>query len=292
MKITFELVAGLTISLIVLLLLFLFIFTSKTGIREISDSQICKQSLKMNAYVRYDKLSGYEDIKCPTLFIEINEKNTNNKKVVFETLALALADTWNEFLEGKEELFATETQDYCVVRRVVEFDDSVVHKGFFDYLLQHNPPSVRKPYFSYLTDIDVTKDIISATSNMELKNADIIDTSTPYAAVFLLSKKENIGKLLGAQIGAETGGVIGLATGTTITYLSAGIGVIPALKIVSAGVAAGTTIGGSIGFLLGSSYPADWNSAIILIPYTQENLNSLDCTKLPVSVVQTTKAAG
>lgn len=292
MKITFQVIAAVAIGLFVLALLSLYLQTSKIGLRDISDSSICKQSVKMNARLRFDKLITETEIKCPTLFIELNSKQTNNEEAVFRTLALALSDTWNEFLEGKEEVFNTATEDYCVVRRVIEFDGKVVHKGFFDYLLQHNPPTIKKPYFTYLTNVDVDKNVITGSQNLELKKNDFIDTSTPYAAVFVMSKKENIGKVLGAQIGGTIGGTLGLAAGAVITFKTAGIGVIGATKVALAGIGAGTIAGGSLGFLLGSEYPANWASAMILIPYTQENLNSLDCTKLPVSVVQTAKAAG
>lgn len=288
----FQIMASVIIGMVVLVLLVFFLGASKASLRDVSDSSICKESVKLNARLRFDKLMTETEIKCPTLFIELDKKQANNEKAVFNTLALALTDTWDEFLEGKEEIFNTATEDYCVVRRVVEFDDKAKHEGFFDYLLQHNPPNIKKPYFTYLTNVDVTKDVAIANSNIELRKSDVIDTSTPYAAVFIMSKKENIGKVLGAQMGAAAGGTLGLVGGLGIVYVSGGFGVVEAAQLTMSGIGAGTMAGGSLGFLLGSEYPANWASAMVLIPYTQENLNSLNCTKLPVSVVQTEKAAG
>ena len=264
--------SAIILSVVVLILYMAFLFTYRQGVRDLTDSEICKTSVTSNAFLRYDKISGKIDIKCPTLYVP---SDSSKKNVVFQTLALSLADTWNEFLEGKSEIFDTTTDDYCVIRRVIEFKQANKFQGFFDYLLQNNPPNIGRPYFTYLTSISVDKGARTLRDNINLKQADVIDTSTPYAAVFVMAKTKNIGKVEGAEIGAGVLG--GLAT---VGVIGSGVGIPLGATIIASGLATGSYGG----FILGSSSAADWTSAMLLVPYNQESLNKLNCIKLPVGV--------
>ncbi len=277
------------LSLVVLVLILAFIKSTNEGTRDIIDKQTCKQSVEANAFFRYDKLTMKTDIKCPTKFIK---SSADNKNAVFETLALAMADTWDEFLMGKQEIFDTNTQNYCVIRRVVQFENPDEYSGFFDYLIMHDPPNVRMPYFSYLTGFSFEDGKETLNSNIELKNNDKINTNVPYAAVFVMAKKENIGKVLGAGYGAIAGASVGVIAGGTIVYFTGGTGTVAALGTVSKSTAIGAFIGTGTGFLLGSKYPAGWDAAMLLVPYNEESLKTLDCTKLPVSLTTGKGAEG
>jgi len=277
------------LSIIVLVLVLAFIKSAGEGTRDIVDKQICKQSVESNAFFRYDKLTMKTDIKCPTIFIK---SSADKKNAVFETLALAMADTWDEFLLGRVEIFDTSTQNYCVIRRVVQFENPEQYEGFFDYLIMHDPPNVRMPYFSYLTGFSFEEGTESFKQNIELKNNDKINTNVPYAAVFVMAKKENIGKVLGAEYGAIAGASVGVITGGTILYFTGGTGAVAAVGTVSKSTAIGTFIGAGTGFLLGSKYPASWDAAMLLVPYNEESLKTLDCTKLPVAITKEEGASG
>jgi len=281
-------VVGIAVTLIVLVVILLFEFRANSGIGSITDKSTCSESVKLNADLRLGGATAGVDLKCPTLFIKVTG---SDKNIIFESAAQALADTWNEFLMGREEVFDTKTNDYCVVRRVLEFDTPNTYKGFFDYTLTHNYQDMTE-YFNYLTDVSVKEGTTISTDNKELEAADVIDTKTPYAAVFVMSKKANFGKVMGAEYGAVTGGVLGVATAGGLIYSSGGAGVLAAAKTVSVGVAAGTALGTATGLMFGSSYPANWDAGMFLVPYTEENLKALNCNKLPSSVVQTENAAG
>ncbi len=277
------------LSIIVLILILAFIKTADEGTRDIIDKQTCRQSVEANAFFRYDKLTMKTDINCPTKFIK---SSANKKNIVFETLALAMSDTWDEFLMGKQEIFDTSTQNYCVIRRVVQFDEPEQYEGFFDYLIMHDPPNVKMPYFSYLTGFSFEEGTESLKRNIELKNNDRINTNVPYAAVFVMAKKENIGKVLGAEYGAIAGASIGVITGGTLVYFSGGAGAVAAAGTAAKSTAVGAFHGTATGFLLGSKYPANWDAAMLLIPYNEESLKTLDCTKLPISITSEKGAQG
>lgn len=281
-------VVGIAVTLVILVSILLFEFRANSGIGSITDKSTCSESVKLNSDLRLGGVTAGVDLKCPTLFIKVSG---NDKNVIFESAAQALADTWNEFLKGREEVFDTKTDDYCVIRRVLEFDTPNTYKGFFDYTLTHNYQET-SDYFTYLTDTSVNEGTTISTDNKELENADVIDTKTPYAAVFVMSKKPNFGKVMGAEYGAITGGVIGVATAGGLIYSSGGAGVLAAAKTVSIGISAGAATGAATGLIFGSSYPANWDAGMFLVPYTEENLKALNCKKLPVSVVQTENAAG
>lgn len=276
------------LSLIVLIGILAFIKTANEGTRDIIDKQTCKQSVEANALFRIDKLTMKTDIKCPTKFIK---SSAAKKNAVFETLALAMADTWDEFLMGKQEVFDTSTQNYCVIRRVVQFENPDEYSGFFDYLIMHDPPNIKMPYFSYLTGFSFEEGTKTLNSNIELKNNDKINTNVPYAAVFVMAKKENMGKLLGAQYGAIAGASIGIVTGSAIVYSTGGIGAVAAFGTVAKSTTIGAALGTGVGFLLGSKYPASWDAAMLLIPYNEESLKTLNCTKLPAAITGETGAA-
>ena len=268
---------------IVALLLFLFFLgvSYRQSTESILDKSICKKSVQSNSNLRFSDIASNVEIKCPTLFIKVD---SDDEKVVFENLALALADTWDEFLQGKSEIFETKTEDFCVIRRVVEFKQAKTYKGFFDYTVQHNPKQAKMSYFSYLTNVDVTKGEATLSRNLELRNADVIDTSKPYVAVLIFAKKQNIGKVLGAKAGAEIGAVTGIITAGGFILATGGTGALAGTQIVTGTTGLFTAVGALSGFMLGSSYPANWDAGMMLIPYTKENIDALDCTKLPVAL--------
>ena len=277
------------LSMVVLISILAFIKSANEGTRDIVDKQTCKQSVEANALFRYDKLTMKTDIKCPTKFIK---SSAIKKNAVFETLALAMADTWDEFLMGKQEIFDTSTQNYCVIRRVIQFDNPEQYEGFFDYLIMHDPPNIKMPYFSYLTGFSFEEGKEALNSNIELEKNDKINTNVPYAAVFVMAKKENIGKILGMKYGAIAGTSVGVIAGGAIVYSTGGIGAVAAAGTVFKSTAIGAVLGTGTGFLLGSKYPASWDAAMLLIPYNEESLKTLDCTKLPTSITKEEGAKG
>ena len=118
----FSYVMILIIALLTIVVMSLFLGKSNTTYQNLEDSQTCEKSVQVNSITRFEGFSLDTDLKCPTLFIELDETATNNKNVVFKTLSLAMIDTWNEFLQGKQEVFKTDSQNYCVIRRVIEFN--------------------------------------------------------------------------------------------------------------------------------------------------------------------------
>ena len=262
----------------VISIIFILVYyqTVRTTTEDLALNTQCKESVKLNALTRYDEISADTSIKCPTIYKKVK---ATNQDAVFEVSARSLADTWNEFHEGRVQVFDTKKENFCVVRRVLEFSEQEQYKGFLDYLLQHNPPQIQKSYFSYLTNIEVEQGKRAFKDNTALYNSDTIDTKYPYAAIFTMSKATNIGKVSGAGIGA----IVGVIAAGTITYFSAGTLSWTSIGIINMATVAGSTVSG---FMLGNEYAADWNAGMLFIPYTNESLKSLNCTILPVAITQ------
>ncbi|HME87415.1 MAG TPA: hypothetical protein VKE88_03315, partial [Candidatus Nanoarchaeia archaeon] len=117
------------------------------------------------------------------------------------------------------------------------------------------------------------------SQNAALRNSDTIDTTYPYAAVFVMSKSPNIGKVGGAAIGAGVGVVASIA----VTYFSVGTLSWTSIGIINMATLAGST---ASGFILGNEYPANWNAGMMFIPYTNESLKTLKCSILPVAITE------
>jgi hypothetical protein len=236
-------------------------------------AEVCRESIETNAIGHIAGLDFYEDVKCPTEYIE--EESTDDA-VIKKTVADAMTSCWFKMGEGKYEVFdtATGTTQYCVMCSVVEFDTKgQIVPGFVAYLKEHNVPRIytrgkdilyTKYMHGYLSD-----DAVALLD--EYEETDVIDTTYDYAVIFLYAKKGYINKIW-ATIG---GAAIGTVGGSVLIISGAGL---------PAGIAliGGTVAGGTAGYAVGADKITDWESALVVYPYTTESLQSLNCEKLPV----------
>lgn len=277
-------VSGVIFSLIALLLIY-FVYTKiYSGTTNIADSEMCKQSVMLNANMRFNEINPNTDIKCPMLTIT---EDSTDKNVVFATLADSMSDTWGEFLKGEREVFDVSKNDFCVIRRIVEFKNPQTYAGFTDYLLTHNPSGVSQSYFSYFTGVDVKEGDVKLTDDWS-KN-DVIDTSIPYAEVFVMAKTTHWSKLKSSLVGGGIGTFLGSTLSAMAVIFTDGAGATVVTTIAPVFTGGTAALGAFVGFLFGHKTDADWQAGIILIQYTKENLNSLNCTKLPVAVTANQK---
>jgi hypothetical protein len=257
----FNWVNAAILTIIVVILYYVFIGrVGKTG-GEIIGDKICRESIELSSKTKiFGEFDPSIDLKCPTDYIEVS---SNEQEVVFRMLADALAQTWNEFLEGKEAVFDTATENYCVVRRVIEFKEEETYSGFIQYLVENNPKGRTDSYLSYLSNT-VGRDKIEITENEPLLEADEINTATPYAAVFIISQREK----LRTEVAKEAGEFISLPGEL--------IGILKKPSAVA---------GQFVTYLFSPEQPVTWDAGVVLIPFTEESLNNLHCTTLPVGVI-------
>jgi hypothetical protein len=232
---------------------------------------ICKASVMKHVMARQWGINFVDDINCPTQRIKIPD---SDKEAVKKKVAGAMYDCYDEFLQGKYELFSAQGENnYCVICHVISFDNKmeIPVSEFADYLARTKIEGTNATYqdffASYTTDTEATKNIIKNTAT-----AQDINTEYDYATVFTYVGRGYTSKLFSTSAGI-TGGIV---AGAVVTVLSGG----SALIVGSVAVAAGAA-GGFIGYQVGSDKTQDWSSGINLVPYNAEQLRQLGCTELP-----------
>ena len=110
-------------------------------------------------------------------------------------------------------------------------------------------------------------------SEISAQTQDTIRTDVSYASIFVYAKKGKLSKLwlstgLGS-LGLIAGSALLLVPDVTVTKAAA-------IGLISGSIGAGT------GYALGSEDSSQWDSAVVLYPYTEESLKQLGCEVLPV----------
>ncbi len=272
--------ASILILLVVGLVLLSFFKTSgeKSGAHDIE--QQCRANVEVNAIGRIGGVPLYDEFLCPTEYLELEESDTETLK---KKAADAMASCWYRMGAGEYEVFDTallsptleRTTQYCVVCSVLEFQGSPGKIENFLSYLDKNSASVLytrgeiKSYTEYLQGF-------RSDPNLQLlyeeETADTINTATDYATIFLYAKRGYLDKVWTATGGALLGAVSGIVGGALII---GGITAPAGVGVIAAGVGAGA------GYLAGSETSADWESGILLYPYTTEELKKLNCDILP-----------
>jgi len=201
----------------------------------------------------------------------------------YETIAKKMALCWDEYLEGKENIFATQDASYCAFCSVLEFEDKNKQlNGLTKYLIETNYQPSGKSYMEYLSEIKMEKEQANFLENLELNNINI-DTSKKLAVMFVMYKDAYPGVINQPRTLTTFGGTA--AAGTT-GMLVMGASYIGGLGLCSTivGCAAGSILiagaGGAGGYLLGSDRAADWRAKILVTEYNKDKLSQLKCTQL------------
>jgi hypothetical protein len=273
-KAMMQFLVGLVILLVVALVIIIFLGKTKSLAEAETVADLCRQSIEVNAIGRIGGTPLFEEIKCPTEYKTID---TDNSKEIQEDLAHDMASCWHKMGEGEYELFNADMMQenqYCIICSVAEFDNTQQIDGFLDYMANNPAPLLytngkTMSYTDYLQGYS-TDDAIKLLYKQEID--DVVDTQYDYATIFLYSKKGYVSKVWGSAGGAAAGLTVGLVGGALIIggwTAPAGIAIL--------GAAAGA--GG--GYALSSEKTADWESGVLLAPYTTENLEKLGCEILP-----------
>lgn len=250
---------GLALIVVLILIVFILIIflpfgekTAEAGEKIIADTK-CKVSVELASKSEGVWLADLID--CPTTYIEINE-NDDARYVISE----GLASCWDRFGEGELKLFEHHpdvygSQDkaaYCNVCYVFEFSKKV--KPITDmggYLSRNNVSRkfslTAEPvsYFEFLQGTHIDEDTKEIYAN-NIFPGTIVDTSKPYAAVFVYTKDPSFF----AQ-----------------SYLL--------LKAQRAESVIGKVWYGGLGLMFGKSIGAEWWGQTVLVPYKKGELQNL-----------------
>jgi len=278
----FEFLVVLAITIAAAVLYFIWLGDVKDFAESAEDHTICKNSNIENAKLK---------LKIPATNQVITERSGNKCRTEYLTVpkgketdvtAKKMAQCWDMYLEGKEELFDTEDNNYCAVCSVLTYKDTKQIDGLTQYLLTQKGPLTRgKTYYHYMTNVVVTNDILQELENHELKKYDTINVQNPQAVIFTMGKNAypgstiEEGKIFSTGGGVAIGGALGaIAFVLGTAFCTTGVGCVLTLMVL------GGTAGGTIGYSLGSSYSADTESRIVLWSYTNQDMAKLKCTVL------------
>lgn len=258
----------------------------------LEDYTICKNSNIENAKLRLkinnQVIQERKGNKCKTEYITVPK----DKELEFVAKKMSLC--WDIYLEGKEELFETEDNNYCAFCSVLTFKDKKQLNGLTNYLIEHQAPTQGKSYYQYLTRTVVTDEIFQEIENSQLNDLHTIDTSKPLAVMFVMGKNVYPDGIIKASsvttggIGAIAGGAIG-STAIAGVLIKSGIGLCIGIPVVGCTIGAilvgvggvtGALALGVPGYFIGSHNNPDLDTKILLWPYTKEDLSQLKCTML------------
>jgi len=280
----------LVVVFIFIMMLFLSEYSKKvdTG----TQKEICKDSVLMHGATKLGDYALDTDIKCPTQELKITSQDP--EKIKYQ-MAKAMYDCWDQFAQGKLNLFGDEETIYCNICHLITFK----HKnqeitGFQEYLATKAIPG--KGGITYLDFIMNYETPNSAgvipemdESQQESFNEGIIDTSKTYATIFAYAKgQDQMTKIKNHLSGSTTPGEIGIAVGATAAGTV--MVIILASNPIGWGVAAVAIIVGTIvyattqliTFFFSTDNVPEWASFIIFKEYDAESLDSIGCEYIPL----------
>jgi len=283
-----KVIVVLIIAIAFVLIFFFWLKDVKKYGEDLGDYTICKNSnlenaklkLKIDNQVLDERIGN----RCKTEYLTVP------KDTELHLISKKLAGCWDQYLEGKEELFASEDNTYCAICSVLKFEDKDKELDLLPYLMDNNVPNKRGlSYYTYLTRQVVTDETRKQLENKELKlKLSSIDPEKEWAVIFIEGKNVNpdskIGEISSMEAGAK-GGVFGAIVGTVLLVgvglCSTVIGCTVGAVFIAAG-AAGT------GYLLGSDSNPDLDSRVLLWPFQpadedkgiKASLGALKCDRL------------
>ncbi len=288
--IEFSMIVIFIVSIIILILLMLY----AGKLAEIFKSTIEQNKCKTSVYTFSKLYASSKVLQQYTLSCPVSKLTVNQEEEVFSTVAKEMATLWDNFGEGKLELFAPEDEVFCVLGSHITFDMKKEMRGFLPYIAEH--AYKKTSYLEYLTGIPPSAAQKTSLQASYLQQIDKIDTSKPLGIIFIYSKDAMMTKQEGTIYGMGIGSVVGIVAGvaTLFYFPPAGISVI-GITIISplitgaaqmAGVTAVSALfGTATGYLFGYDKSAEWDARILAVPFTPEEIGRLPCTYWPVPVV-------
>lgn len=269
------------IALAVIILFTAFQIKTKQAAQSKIPKSICMSSVYASSGMQQLDIFA-KDIRCPTQDIIIKKGTDAEQK---RQLANALSDCWEEFGQGKLELFK-ESNIYCAVCHTIRFADKGKDlTGFSDYLFNTNmlPPRSDLKYADFLAGYSTPEAEKYAADILKNKGDDTIHTDRVYSTLFVYAKgKDSIGKLkdvLGGpdNVAIVSGGVAGTTAGIIALFV---LGTNPVGWAAAGLIALGT--GAIVAYNTYIAGKTEWMAITVLTEHTQYNLLKYQCNYFPV----------
>jgi len=270
------------------LIYFMWLKDYRTFAEDLTDYTICKNSNFENAKTKLkidnQVIAEKKGNKCRTEYLTVPKGQDEDQELKF--IARKLAGCWDQYLEGREDLFYTEDNTFCAICSVLYFDDDEKEiTDLISYLMNNEVPTKPgKSYFQYISRIRLTDGQLQEVEDAQRdKKLGTVDTGTPQSIIFVEGKDVNPGSLTGYS--STVSGIAGFAIGATVTAVVAVAATVCTLSLVCAAGVTGAAIvvgtaGGGAGYFLGSDDNPDLDSRVLLWPYNNEDLKQLKCTVL------------
>ncbi|MBT7903487.1 hypothetical protein HN587_06510 [Candidatus Woesearchaeota archaeon] len=288
-QISLKLLKSLVIAIMGLLLLLGIIFLVKGGSEDIQYNTRCKSSVQSHARMislDLDDQPGNE-IDCPTKYLTLKGSKEAQLKKEF---ANEIFYCWNNFGEGKLQLFSATDDKFCVVCSVISFQKKDLQLERFDKFLQTKkiPVKIRDRRYTYAEYVSGGHQTnTGVVDNTGQPDNTFLDTSKTYAVLFTYFKESYWSKLKGALWGAGIAmaaiivvGVVIVATGGSAAPLVALVltkagSLATAAIVVSGGAAGASAVDGNT-----LTSGADWDARLIITEWNAQDIAKFKCNSL------------
>ncbi|MFA5141460.1 MAG: hypothetical protein WC471_00635 [Candidatus Woesearchaeota archaeon] len=282
----------LIICLVTLIVLIMFQSSIINLIKSTTTDNACKASVYLQSKLQLEGKNFIEtgNLECPTRVIELTKEAQ-----IKPTIANELYSCWDNFGQGKWEIFKADSQTYCVICSNIQFKGLEGRlPGIIKYLANTKIPGESQTYFEGLNGVRFNENTISSFDNFITPEFDYIDLTKPLSIVFVYSKRAAESKLsstfqgiIGSTpLGMVSGTVVGLYTWSSlagVTILGFGVPAVTLGMTAAAGTITAMAIaGGAIGYMLGSTSSANWYAHVMAVPFDKDNIDKLGCTYMPV----------
>ena len=205
-----SIIAGLIIVSLVAIIMIPMIAKTKKESFDLVDKEICKKSVEMQALTKntltiegthlIDKFGNQVELKCPTQYLKIDQKED---EIVKRKIADSMYHCWDQFGKGKySALFDTADNSFCVVCSRLEFTKKKEVKDFTDFLMNNNPIGSEKNYFEILSGIKMLdREVVEVYKNSNLEDSDTLNLENPLAVMFVMDKNAYPDAVRGVEAG-------------------------------------------------------------------------------------------
>lgn len=286
---------ALVATVVFLLVAFLFLqyeVSLKEAYSKAFGKTSCEASVREHAALKLGFADFSNEIKCPTVKLKIKDKN---EEIVKKKIADAMVDCWDQYGQGKLELFKDDNV-YCAVCHRITFDKTMQVKGFNDYLATNNVQRQKISYAQYLTtEKTQNSDFLNKFANRITDDTILASQQNEYTIIFTFIKGKKYlneyyekAKQMAPGIGLiaigfgvfKAGGVIG---GLVSVVATPAVGVAVGAPISAAGgllMSVGAIWSGMAAYFAG--VPFEHISLVNFVPYNSQYLQNLNCKEIPV----------
>jgi hypothetical protein len=240
-----------------------------------SEKETCKQSIIMYSTLALGGKPLTDSIKCPTKYLSLSSSKSNLE--IQKTIANEMYDCWDNFGQGKLELFDTKNENFCVVCSSVSFSGAQKEiSGFGGFLAAQKIPGKDETYLEFLGQNFEDYDLLKSQAESP-DNTFKIDTSEQYAVMFVYAKQARMSTIakIGIGAGAAAAGVIGIA------LIASGVGApigIAGIAFIAKTAAVAAAVGGYGGSKAGAD-ASEWQASVMLVQ--TDEITGIGCTNIP-----------